>query len=61
MTYAPSVDPSGGVSNSMTLAIGASRPQRRVCILDALLEVRPPFDPEQAVAAVRRVCCAVTA
>ena len=33
----------------MTLAIGHLS-RRSVCTLDALLEIRPPFDPEQAVA-----------
>ena len=48
-SYSAFVDPSGGVSNSMTLAI-AHLGRNAVCVLDALLEVRPPLDPEQAVA-----------
>ena len=48
MTYAAFVDPSGGVSDSLTLAIGHLS-RDAVCVLDALLEVRPPFDPEKAV------------
>ena len=49
VTYSAFVDPSGGVSDSLTLAI-AHLSRNAVCILDALLECRPPFDPEQAVA-----------
>jgi hypothetical protein len=47
--YSAFCDPSGGVSDAMTLAIGHLS-RRSVCTLDALLEIRPPFDPEQAVA-----------
>ena len=49
VTYSAFVDPSGGVSDSLTLAIG-HLDRNAVCILDALLECRPPFHPEQAVA-----------
>jgi hypothetical protein len=49
VTYSAFVDPSGGVSDSLTLAIGHLG-RNAVCVLDALLECRPPFDPEQAVA-----------
>ena len=49
VTYSAFVDPSGGVSDSLTLAV-AHLGRNAVCILDALLECRPPFDPEQAVA-----------
>ena len=49
VTYSAFVDPSGGVSDSLTLAIGHLG-HNAVCMLDAALEVRPPFDPEQAVA-----------
>jgi hypothetical protein len=48
VTYAAFCDPSGGVSDAMTLAIGHLS-QDGACVLDALVEVRPPFDPEQAV------------
>ena len=48
VTYAAFVDPSGGVSDSLTLAI-AHLSRDAVCVLDALLECRPPFDPEKAV------------
>ena len=49
VTYSAFVDPSGGVSDSLTLAIGHLG-RNAVCVLDSLLECRPPFDPEQAVA-----------
>src|SRR5262249_29204587 len=42
-------DPSGGSSDSMTLAI-AHRDKEGRAILDALREVRPPFSPEGVVA-----------
>jgi hypothetical protein len=47
--YAAFCDPSGGISDAMTLAI-AHLGDGAVCMLDALLEIRPPFDPEMAVA-----------
>jgi len=47
--YFAFVDPSGGVSDSMTLAIAHG--EQRVLTLDAILEHRPPFSPEAAVAA----------
>jgi hypothetical protein len=49
ITYSGFCDPSGGISDSMTLAV-AHLSADAVCILDAILEVRPPFDPEVAVA-----------
>jgi hypothetical protein len=49
VTYSAFVDPSGGVSDSLTLAIGHLG-RNAVCVLDSLLECRPPFDPEQVVA-----------
>jgi hypothetical protein len=49
VTYGAFCDPSGGVADAMTLAIG-HLDANSICILDALLEIRPPFDPEQAVA-----------
>lgn len=42
--YVGFVDPSGGASDSMTLAIG-HREDRRV-IVDAIREVKPKFDPD---------------
>jgi hypothetical protein len=47
--YGAFCDPSGGVSDAMTMAIG-HLDRRSVCVLDALKEVRPPFDPEKVVA-----------
>jgi hypothetical protein len=47
--YSAFCDPSGGVSDAMTLAIGHLSADD-VCVLDALAEIRPPFDPEAAVA-----------
>ena len=43
-TYRAFVDPSGGSSDSMTLAIAHTEGEREV--LDVLLERRPPFSPE---------------
>jgi hypothetical protein len=49
VTYAAFCDPSGGVNDAMTLAVAHLR-DGAVCVLDSILEVRPPFDPEHAVA-----------
>ena len=49
VVYFAFVDPSGGGSDSMTLAIGHLA-KDAICVLDALLEVRAPFNPEDAVA-----------
>jgi hypothetical protein len=46
--YHAFVDPSGGSSDSMTLAIAHA--DGELVILDAVREVRPPFDPERVVA-----------
>jgi len=58
--YAAFVDPSGGSSDSMTLAIGHSQlsddeavpvmKRRSIAVLDAVREIRAPFSPEDAVA-----------
>jgi hypothetical protein len=48
VVYSAFCDPSGGLVDAMTLAIGHLS-GRDICVLDAALEVRPPFDPEQAV------------
>jgi hypothetical protein len=45
VNYHAFVDPSGGSSDSMTLAIG-HRDQNGVAIVDAIRERRPPFSPE---------------
>lgn len=47
VTYSAFCDPSGGASDAMTLAV--AHLQKDVCVLDAVLEIRPPFDPERAV------------
>jgi hypothetical protein len=49
VTYAAFCDPSGGANDAMTLAVAHLR-DGAVCVLDSVLEVRPPFDPERAVA-----------
>ncbi len=52
VTYAAFVDPSGGVGDSMTLAVGHLETNAigvAICVLDSLMEIRAPFDPEQAV------------
>jgi hypothetical protein len=46
--YVAFVDPSGGSSDSMTLAI-AHRDKFGIGILDCIREVRPPFSPESVV------------
>jgi hypothetical protein len=47
--YTAFCDPSGGVSDAMALAIGHLGHNSNMCVLDTVLEVRPPFDPELAV------------
>lgn len=47
ITYRAFVDPSGGSSDSMTLAI--CHRHQDTAILDAVREVKPPFSPEQVV------------
>ena len=44
------VDPSGGSSDSMTLAIGHKDIATKVMIIDAVREARPPFSPEAVTA-----------
>ena len=46
--YAAFCDPSGGASDAMTLAIAHLR-DGEICVLDAILEIRAPFNPETAV------------
>jgi len=49
--YVAFVDPSGGSSDSMTLAIGHKQPGKgQLAVLDVLREAKPPFDPEAVVA-----------
>ena len=54
ITYSAFCDPSGGVNDAMTLAVAHLR-DGAICVLDAVLEVRPPFDPEVAVSACTAV------
>jgi hypothetical protein len=46
--YAAFADPSGGANDAFTLAVAHLR-DNSVGVLDAVLEVRPPFDPDVAV------------
>jgi len=48
-SYKAFCDPSGGSSDSMTLAIGHIDPMTRRGVLDLLRERRPPFSPEAVV------------
>jgi hypothetical protein len=48
MKYQAFVDPSGGSSDSMTLAI--AHREKGICVLDAVRERKPPFSPDQVVA-----------
>jgi hypothetical protein len=52
--YATMVDPSGGVNDSMTMAIGHR--DGHFAILDRLLEIRPPFNPDDAVRECADLC-----
>jgi hypothetical protein len=45
--YRAFVDPSGGRSDSMTLAV--AHRDGKVSVIDAIREIRPPFSPESAV------------
>ena len=47
MRHVAFVDPSGGSSDSMTLAI--AHRERNVAVLDAVREMKPPFSPEAVV------------
>jgi hypothetical protein len=49
VTYSAFCDPSGGLVDAMTLAIGHLS-GGDMCVLDAVVEVRPPFNPQEAVA-----------
>lgn len=48
--YRAFVDPSGGSSDSFTLAISHIDPESKKRILDVVRETKPPFSPEQVVA-----------
>jgi hypothetical protein len=47
--YVAFVDPSGGTSDSMPLAIGHWEPEKRKAVLDLLDESQAPFDPKDVV------------
>jgi hypothetical protein len=49
VVYSAFVDPSGGSTDAMTLAIGHRDKPRKVAVIDAVREVTPPFSPERAV------------
>jgi hypothetical protein len=49
-------DPSGGASDSMTLAIAHNDLHRHVVIIDAIREVKAPFSPEAVVAEFSALC-----
>lgn len=58
--YEGFADPSGGASDSMTIAIGHSQlaPDRKtsIAVLDAIREITAPFSPENAVAEFSALC-----
>jgi hypothetical protein len=54
MTYHAFCDPSGGSADSMTLAIGHC--DNKTIIIDALREVRPPFNPTSVVEEFAALC-----
>src|SRR5262249_13499114 len=47
LAYQAFADPSGGSSDSFTLAIGHQDYARQTTVIDAIRETRPPFSPEQ--------------
>lgn len=49
LSYVAFVDPSGGSSDSMTLAIAHRDPHNHHAVLDAIRERRPPFSPDDVV------------
>jgi hypothetical protein len=53
IAYRAFVDPSGGRSDSMTLAI--AHRDGNISVIDAIREVRPPFSPESAVGEFARL------
>ena len=55
-TYHAFVDPSGGSSDSMTLAIGHKDISSKVMFIDAIREVKPPFSPEAVCAEFASLC-----
>ncbi|WP_200844533.1 hypothetical protein [Bradyrhizobium sp. USDA 3458] len=59
VSYSAFVDPSGGSSDSMTLAIGHRQTtadgKKSISVLDAVREVRAPFNPDDAVSEFARL------
>jgi hypothetical protein len=49
-TYRAFADPSGGSIDAMTVAVGHLHENGDVGVLDAVLEIRAPFNPEEATA-----------
>ena len=49
LLYRAFVDPSGGSSDAMTLAIAHREHARDIGVLDAVREIRPPFSPQDVV------------
>jgi hypothetical protein len=54
--YFAFVDPSGGSSDSFTLAIGHKVYSDKSIVIDAVREVRPPFSPEAVIAEFAALC-----
>ncbi len=55
ISYFGCVDPSGGSSDSFSLAIGHVDHARQMVILDCLREITPPFSPEAATGELAKV------
>jgi hypothetical protein len=49
ISYCAFVDPSGGSSDSMTMAVGHFEHASQVVVIDCIREVKAPFSPEHAV------------
>jgi hypothetical protein len=57
--YTAFVDPSGGSSDSMTLAVGHR--EGEITVVDVVREITAPFDPERALPRNSRICLKATA
>jgi hypothetical protein len=55
VVYGAFHDPSGGVSDAMATGVGHLS-RNGVCVLDALIEKRPPFNPDDAVKECVALC-----
>jgi hypothetical protein len=49
-TYIAAADPSGGSKDSFTAAIAHN--ENGLAVLDCLIEIRPPFNPTEAVSQI---------